>query len=119
MAHDRNGDWIFLVNRDGSHLRRLGYGSGIHWSPDGKYLIAINAFWGGALYRYEVKTGAKKRLHEAVVYSAVYSPSGRCIAAVVGEVGLCLLDVEGKLLRKLPYDPFQHGVRSLDETLSW
>ncbi len=117
---DGNRD-IFVVDADGSNLRRLttdpANDSYPSWSPDGTTIIYDNA--GGVpldpmnlsrtqeLWTVTAAGGAPTRLtHDHIgEKQAVYSPDGSQIAVSRGPNGIWVMDADGTNLRRVPGIP--------------
>ena len=71
---------IWLVNEDGSDLRRLVEGYDPSWSPNGLYFEKYDP--GPKLYHYELATGSVRPVLEGINrdYTVECSPSGRYLA---------------------------------------
>ena len=91
---------VFVVNADGSHLRRvtpfsLQAGDGPDWSPDGKRILfrspATGDFLNTNLFTIRVDgSGLRQITHQppdTTVFSASYSPDGKSITAALQGVG--------------------------------
>lgn len=104
---------LYLVGRDGKGLHRLGRGFGPSWSPDGRYIVAIEGERGAGkhIVRYETLTGKRQTLRSSRLQSfnfVSYSPNGQQLAIIgdpdpqsKGLKSLFLADTDGKLLRVL------------------
>jgi WD40 repeat protein len=104
---------LWLAQTDGLRLKRLGRGSHPHWSPDGRFLLAIDGteFNGRSIIRYDTLTGKRTILRSGRLEcfaTAVYSPTGTSIAVFGAsdsgnefDEGVFLMDNNGRGVRKL------------------
>lgn len=106
---------LWVINADGSGLRRLGHGMGPSWSADGRHLVVVDGSYNGgpAVVSYGSADGRRRVLRkvEADIFGAVaYSPDGRYIAVLgprvrlqVGgyETSLYLMDGAGRYVKTL------------------
>jgi formylglycine-generating enzyme required for sulfatase activity len=96
---------VWLMNRDGSEPRFLTKGSQANWAPDGKALLFIRD---NQTYLRDLATGREhlvtpKEWERCGV--PAFSPDGRHFAVAsrhLGNVGIFILDLEGKESRPLP-----------------
>jgi TolB protein len=119
-AKPRNGSAIYVLDADGSDVRRItpmrlnaGYPD---WSPDGKRIV-FNSSYGGqaALEIYTVRPDGSRlrRLRrepkESYSFEPVWSPDGRRIAFAHGTFDtvphIWTMNVNGKGLRQLTHGP--------------
>ena len=102
---------LWVMNVDGSHARKMGYGMSPSWSPDGRHLLAIIGSYNGGnrLERYDVETAKHQTLitrSMRALDSVAYSPDGKHIA-VFGAYnpkksnaqGVFLVDAQGQFLQ--------------------
>jgi Tol biopolymer transport system component len=76
---------IYMINVEGTELRRLGKGAFPSWSPDGNHILCTR--WSGRseqtrLFAVDVRTGAARRISDCEAMAGVWSPDGRQIAFI-------------------------------------
>ena len=114
-------DWdIFVVNSDGSGLRRLTRGPGLDrtasWSPDGRRLVFHRSLLtggakGGAIWVMNADGSGQRRLTEGF-WPPSWSPDGQKIAFSKGSSSrrdVYVVNADGSGLRKLTRSPKYDG----------
>ena len=107
---------IFLINLDGSNLRRItnglsGIGGSISWSPDSSsILIAAGPVGGKEIYRLDIATGTVTQItHGGNFVAPSFSPDGRYIAFNSARSGqpsdIYIMNADGSSQRQLTSDP--------------
>lgn len=114
---------LWVINSDGSGLRRLGHGMGPSWSADGRHIVVVgngtNA-GGKAIMCYSSAGGGQRVLRtveDGFFDTVTYSPDGRYIAVLGphvrfsaggyngGNTSLFLMDNTGRFVRTFAAQP--------------
>jgi Tol biopolymer transport system component len=100
VAYTATGD-VRVVAGDGTGDRRVGAGYSPEWAPGRRHVLAYADPVGGV---HVVDTDARRelwRVRGGVVRGLSWSPDGRRLAAA-GRRGVRVLDVRGRLIRRVP-----------------